>query len=292
MVGYPTIESKSHNTRPGRLGETLLILDTTGTLPNPSIKNRPRDSLTAQVLRELTARIERGELTPGDRLPTERELMATYRVSRTVVREAISSLRASGRIETQQGRGAFVRSPPVSFSYALDASDLAKVGDVLHIMDLRIGLESEAASLAATRHSAAQLNDIHAALKKLETDITSADTSVASDVQFHLEIIRATGNAYFVDIFKQLAPVMIPRARVDLFKHDRKAKVQYLQLIQQEHAQIYQAIARRDAEAARAAVRLHLANSRERLRATLEGNAGSPTRVASARTVSQRSIRA
>jgi DNA-binding FadR family transcriptional regulator len=169
----------------------------------------------------------------------------------------------------------------VSFRYALDAPDRAKVGDVLHIMDLRIGLESEAASLAAKRHSAAQLNDIHAALKKLETDITSADASVASDVQFHLEIVRATGNAYFVDLFKQLAPVMIPRARVDLFKHDRKAKVQYLQLIQQEHAQIYQAIARRDAEAARAAVRLHLANSRERLRAALERTAGPDARRAS-----------
>jgi len=262
-------------------------------LRTASIENRPRDSLTAQVLRDLTARIERGELKPGGRLPTERELMAAYRVSRTVVREAISSLRASGRIETQQGRGAFVRSPPVSFRYALDASDLAKLGDVLHIMDLRIGLESEAASLAANRHSAAQLNDIHAALRRLETDITSADTSVASDVQFHLEIIRATGNAYFIDLFKQLAPLMIPRARVDLFKHDRKAKVQYLQLIQQEHAQIYQAIARRDAEAARAAVRLHLANSRERLRATLEdSSASNRSRVARmAHPVAQRSIR-
>ena len=74
---------------------------------------------------------------------------------------------------------------------------------------------------------------------------------------------------------------MIPRARVDLFKHDRKAKVQYLQLIQQEHAQIYQAIARRDAEAARAAIRLHLANSRERLRATLEQTVGPDARRAS-----------
>ena len=63
---------------------------------------------------------------------------------------------------------------------------------------------------------------------------------------------------------------MIPRARVDLFKDDRKARLRYLERIQQEHAQMYDAIARRDAEAARAAVRLHLANSRERLRAALE----------------------
>ncbi len=79
---------------------------------NVSINKRPRDSLTAQVLRDLSARIERGELSSGDKLPTERELMVEYRVSRTVVREAISSLRSSGRIDTQQGRGAFVLSPP------------------------------------------------------------------------------------------------------------------------------------------------------------------------------------
>ena len=73
-----------------------------------SIEHRQRDSLTTQVLRDLSGRIEKGELKPGDRLPTERELMALYGVSRTVVREAVSSLRSTGRIATQQGRGAWV----------------------------------------------------------------------------------------------------------------------------------------------------------------------------------------
>jgi len=195
------------------------------------------------------------------------------------VREAISSLRSSGRIDTQQGRGAFVLSPPFAMSYVMDASDLAKVGDVLQIMDLRIGLESEAASLAAQRHTAAQLGDIRAALDKLEAGIKAAETAVSPDFQFHLEIMRATGNPYYVDLFSQLGPSLIPRSRVDLFKNDRKSKVRYLELIQLEHAQMYHAIARRDAEAARAAVRLHLANSRERLRAALESNAGGRPRT-------------
>ena len=240
-----------------------------------SIENRPRDSLTAQVLRALSTSIESGELNPGDRLPPERELMEKYRVSRTVVREAIASLRSSGRIDTQQGRGAFVLAPPFAYPYVVDASDLAKIGDVLQIMDLRIGLESEAASLAAQRHVPAQLRRIRVALDTLEAGIKAAQLAVKADIDFHLEIIRATGNAYFIDLFTQLGSLMIPRARVDLFKNDRKAKMRYLALIQQEHAQIYQAVARRDAEAARAAVRLHLTNSRERLRATLERTPGS-----------------
>jgi DNA-binding FadR family transcriptional regulator len=234
------------------------------------IEDRPRGSLTSQVLRDLSGRIERGELKPGDRLPTERELMAAYRVSRTVVREAISSLRASGRIETQQGRGGFVLPAPVSLPYALGALDRATISDVLQIIDLRIGLESEAAALAAQRHTRAQLDDIHAALRSLEAEIGSADTSVQSDIQFHLKIVQATGNPYFTDLFVQLAPLLIPRARVDLFKSDRRAKIRYLQRIQGEHEQLYEAIARRDVDAARAAVRLHLSNSRERLRSALE----------------------
>jgi GntR family transcriptional regulator, transcriptional repressor for pyruvate dehydrogenase complex len=241
-----------------------------GPMSTSSIGNRPRASLTAQVLQALSSSIESGSLKPGDRLPSERELMATYRVSRTVVRGAIASLRSSGRIDTQQGRGAFVQAPPPACSYVVDASDLAKIGDVLQILDLRIGLESEAASLAAQRHTPVQLRRIRAALDTLEAGIRAAQTAVNPDVEFHLEIIRATGNAYFIDLFTQLGPLMIPRARLDLFRNDRRAKVRYLALIQQEHAQIYQAIARRDAEAARAAARLHLTNSRERLRATLE----------------------
>ena len=239
-------------------------------MPTTSIENRPRDSLTAQVLRALSSSIERGELTPGDRLPPERVLMEKYHVSRSVVREAIASLRSSGRIDTQQGRGAFVLAPPFAYPYVVDASDLAKIGDVLQIMDLRIGLESEAASLAAQRHAPADLRRIGTALAALEAGIRAAQPAVSADIEFHLAIIRATGNAYFIDLFAQLSALMIPRARVDLFKNDRQARVRYLALIQQEHAQIYQAIARRDAEAARAAVRLHLTNSRERLRAALE----------------------
>lgn len=236
----------------------------------PSIDARPRDSLTAQVLRVLSSQIESGALKPGDRLPAERELMETFKVSRTVVREAIASLRSSGRIDTQQGRGAFVLPPPFAYPYVVDASDLAQIGDVLSIMDLRIGLESEAASLAAQRHSRAQLADIGAALENLEGGIRAADAAVSPDFQFHLAIIRATGNPYFIDLFTQLGPRIIPRARLDLFHDDRKARVRYLELIQLEHAQMYQAIARRDGEAARAAVRLHLTNSRERLRAARE----------------------
>jgi len=235
------------------------------------VRSRTRDTLTVQVLRELSARIESGALKPGDRLPAERELMAEFNVSRTVVREAIASLRSSGRIDTQQGRGAFVLSAPAPWSRMLDATDLAKIDDVLQMMDFRIAIESEAASLAAQRHTPRQLSAIQQALRALERGIGAAGTGPALDYAFHLAIIRATGNPYYINLFTQLSPLLlIPRARVDLLAHDERARRRYLDGIQQEHSQMVDAIARRDAEAARAAMRLHLTHSRERLRATLE----------------------
>jgi len=235
------------------------------------VQSRTRDTLTVQVLRELSARIESGVLKPGDRLPAERELMAEFNVSRTVVREAIASLRSSGRIDTQQGRGAFVLPAPAPWSPMLDATDLAKIDDVLQMMDFRIAIESEAASLAAQRHTARQLAEIRHALRELERGIGGTDTGPSLDYRFHLAIIRATGNPYYINLFTQLSPLLlIPRARVDLLAHDERARRRYLDGIQQEHSQMVDAIARRDAEAARAAMRLHLTHSRERLRATLE----------------------
>jgi DNA-binding FadR family transcriptional regulator len=242
----------------------------------PTIQSRPRDSLTAQVWRELSTRIDSGTLKPGDRLPPERELMVEFNVSRTVVREAIASLRSAGRIDTQQGRGAFVLPPPAPFPQFIDGSDLARLGDVLQIMDFRIAIESEAASLAAQRHTRRQLGEIHAALSVMEAGIKAADAAAALDYRFHLAIIGATGNPYYVNIFTKLGPLVIPRARVDLFGTDAQARKRYLDGIQREHAQLYHAIARRDAELARAAVRLHLTHSRERLRATLERSSSAP----------------
>ncbi|PZP39127.1 MAG: FadR family transcriptional regulator, partial [Azospirillum brasilense] len=83
-----------------------------------------RASLAVQVCGDLSGRIEAGELRPGDKLPTEKELIARYGVSRTVIREAISSLRAAGRLSVEQGRGMFVLASPQAPHYRLEASQI------------------------------------------------------------------------------------------------------------------------------------------------------------------------
>ncbi len=236
----------------------------------------PRDSLSAQVVRDLAARIDSGELAPGARLPPERELMERYGVSRTVVREATSSLRASGRVATHQGRGAFVLSAPAAFRFTIDPAEINTLRDVLQVMDIRVALESEAASLAAQRRSDAQLRAIAVALDDMASRMRSPAGHSAADVAFHVAVASATGNAYFSNLLVEVSPRMLPRQRLDLFRDDRRGRLAYLKRLQQEHGDIYQAIARRDADAARAAMRLHLSNSRERLRRAFEGEHAAP----------------
>lgn len=232
---------------------------------------RSRVSLTEQVGHDLLARIEEGALQPGDRLPTERELMAHYGVSRTVIREAMSSLRASGRLSTQQGRGAFIQAPAEPPLH-LQAARIATLEDVLSLLEIRLALESEAASLAAQRRTPEQLAELQEVLQQF--DPGDAERSAAADRQFHLTIARLSGNAHFARLLSGLSPHLLPRQRIHLFRNDPDGEAAYLQKLRLEHGQIADAIARGDAEGARAAMRVHLANSRERLRAMRETLSG------------------
>jgi len=237
----------------------------------PRLREPRRVSLAEQVVRDLAARMAQGELRPGDQLPTERALMQRYGVSRTVVREAMSSLRAAGRLATQQGRGAFVLDPAAQApTYHLHPSEAGDAEDVLKLMEIRIALESEAASLAARRRDAAGLAELQRIADAFGDSVADPARSTVHDQAFHLCVSELSGNGYFGAMLGGLSPRLLPRARIDLFKDDEVARLAYLQTLQVEHANILEAIRRADAEAARAAMRLHLSNSRERLRAALD----------------------
>ena len=98
--------------------------------------------------------------------------------------------------------------------------------------------------------------------------------AIDPDLQFHQEIARAAGNQYFQDIFAALRRKAIPRSRFQIDEHEPQRQ-EYLRRIHNEHEDIYSAILRGDAEAARAAVRNHLGNSRERMRRAAEARARS-----------------
>ncbi len=231
---------------------------------------RQRETLTSQLSKALRASIDSGELKPGDKLPSEQELVERYGVSRTVVREAISSLRASGFVATQQGVGAFVlqRSGWPALPSEETKPDLLK--EIVNVLELRIAVEAEAAALAAQRRSAEHVALMSEALASMAKMIEAAEDAIAPDLHFHQAIAKATGNPHFAHLFSYLGALLIPRARVPTFRFYAADPVEYLLRVNREHDDIFRAIHRQDSDAARSAMRLHLSNSRERLRAVLE----------------------
>lgn len=123
--------------------------------------------LAHELVERLKARILAGEIQPGQKLPTESSLIQEFGVSRTVVREAVSRLQAAGLVETFQGRGSFVLALPASTAFSVEASQVRTHRDVLDMIDFRIGVESEAAGLAAERRTDLQLKAIERALVDL-----------------------------------------------------------------------------------------------------------------------------
>jgi GntR family transcriptional regulator, transcriptional repressor for pyruvate dehydrogenase complex len=227
---------------------------------------RKRRSLAQELVTVLSEQIRDGELKRGDKLPTESAIMEAHGISRTVVREAISRLQAAGQVETRHGIGTFVLDTPSPSGFRIDPATVVTLGDVLAILELRISLEVESAGLAAQRRSDEQLAAMRAALDELEALNAIGSDAAAADFQFHLQIALATGNRYFTDIMSHLGTSIIPRARLNSARIVRDDQQQYLQRLGREHEDIYAAIARQDGESARAAMRLHLTNSRERLR--------------------------
>jgi len=238
----------------------------------------PPKNLTVKLVDLLAAEITSGKLAPGARLPTEQEMMASFGVSRTVIREAVSALRSEGLVLTRQGVGAFVASDVKGRPFRIDPDGLKSLHEILRIMELRMSVEIFAAGLAAERRSTSQLQRIAVALGKIDAAIARGEAAIAADFDFHRAIAKATGNPYFQNFLDYLGHYIIPRQTLRIEQRDSGTQAAYLRKVQGEHHAIHDAIAAGDATAARAAMRSHLANSLKRysrFEAELVGLAGS-----------------
>jgi DNA-binding FadR family transcriptional regulator len=224
----------------------------------------PPANLTAELVRRLSVEIRAGHLSPGDRLPTEQALMRQAGVSRTVVREAVSALRAEGLVMTRQGVGAFVADPSARGQVRIDPGEMQSLADVLQVIELRIAIESEAAGLAAERRDEAALARIQAAGEAFAQAVDAGDSAVAQDLEFHRAIFAATGNGFFPRFLEFLGPMLIPRQTIRPYLEDGVARSAYLSRVREEHAQIAAAIAAGQPNPARSAMRRHLTASRDR----------------------------
>jgi GntR family transcriptional repressor for pyruvate dehydrogenase complex len=223
----------------------------------------PPTNLTSELVRRLASEIRAGRLNPGDRLPTEQALMRQAGVSRTVVREAVSALRAEGLVTTRQGVGAFVTDPTSRGQVRIAPEEMCSLADVLQVIELRIAIETEAAGLAAERRSPASMERIETAAIAFAAAVDAGESAVMQDLDFHRAIFAATGNGFFPRFLEFLGPILIPRQTVRA-QMDGTHRTAYLQGVREEHARIAAAIVAGQALAARSAMRRHLSASRDR----------------------------
>ncbi|MBS1209756.1 MAG: GntR family transcriptional regulator [Proteobacteria bacterium] len=243
-------------------------MNKSGNNPVPIRKRAP--SLVETVMNDLADKIRTGAYPTGAKLPTEPEVMAEHNVSRTVVRETMSRLQAAGLVETRHGIGTFVLAQPAPSSFRMDHATVITIRELLAMLELRISVETEAAGLAAARRTDEQVQLMRLALREFDEELKTGGSSVEPDFKFHLLIAQATGNHYFENFYRQLGTTTIPRTRLDTSLFSSAPGQSYLRRSNEEHANILEAIARRDPENARAGMRLHLSNSRERLRLASE----------------------
>ena len=230
---------------------------------------RPLGSRAADaVVKAIETRIAAGDLPDGAPLPPERDLIETFGVSRTVVREAVATLASRGLVESRPRFRPVVRRP--GYDAALAAASgvvgflLAQSGGVKSLYDIRIFLEA-----ALVRHAAkhARKEDIEAlkqALDANEAAIPDSQRFYRTDVAFHAVLYDIPKNPVFPSIHKAFTGWLEPHWD-KMERSPERNRVNFLR-----HSDIYRAIRDRDPDGAEAALNAHLNAAWEYVRGTFD----------------------
>lgn len=218
-----------------------------------SIDNTQRTQLVREQLEEAIAR---GTFEPGARLPSERELVEQFGVSRVSVREALRSLEALGMIEVIRGRGCFVSGELVKNRERHVRQWLAAHGDeVVHLLKVRGAIETLGAEEAARAQDVARLSDLkaaHAAFVGAVEGKADLARLVELDVQFHEVLADASGNALVAELTRQLNSHLVEARRLTMMPPGRP------QRSAREHGNIVRAVTAADVTAAARAMKKHV----------------------------------
>lgn len=223
----------------------------------------PTPSLTEQMTDKLRAEIKGGRYKVGQAIPTELQLGSTFGVSRTVVREAVSRLKADGLIKSRQGLGAFVSSTIGTQGFRI--ADAKGLRNARHILELRMGLEVEASGIAALRRHGKNLSEMRRALVAMDRSVVDGDLErgANADLSFHRVICAATQNPHFLTFFDYLLPYL--RAAILLSRRRSTELLRRIGDSREEHELIFASIERQDAEAAQYTTRRHVSQTLKRL---------------------------
>lgn len=217
---------------------------------------RPK-KISEEIVGQIKELITKGELGPGQKIPSERDLATMLGVSRPSVREAIMVLEAMGLVESRQGGGTFVRS--LGQETITDPLSRLVEGDPRlqkSLTEVRMGLETWSAYLAASRATDDEIAEMKSLYATMEAQAASGGWDPDVDARLHYSITAATHNTLQLHILESIRAVFqstIHDALIEFYRREG-----YVDLLLRHHRQIVEAIADRDPEGARTAMIEHL----------------------------------
>ncbi|MEZ0074402.1 FadR/GntR family transcriptional regulator [Planotetraspora sp. GP83] len=222
-------------------------------------------AVTDAAIDRIKDMIISGELAPGDRLPKEADLAERLGLSRNSLREAVRALALINVLDVRQGDGTYVTSlePHLLLDALSFVVDFHRDDTVLQFFQVRRILEPAATAMAATQMSDTDIEDLRKILDSLPPE-PSVEQLVANDLEFHQRIAAGSGNAVLCSLIESLSgPTTRARVWRGLTQEGALGKTR------EQHVAIYEAIAARQPEVARAWATVHVAGVEEWLRQAL-----------------------
>lgn len=228
----------------------------------------PRGNLAQIVVQTLIERLDNGTYPAGEKMPSSAELCEEFGVSRTVMREALASLKSAGRVMARQGSGVFVLQRDTKAIH-FETGRIDDIRSALEILELRLGVEMQSVALAAARRTPEALAEIaraYDAMNGISPDDIEAEA--AADFSFHMAIAHATRNPHFPRLLEALMGEINSELRMKL-RQAGASRGNFVAKIKREHSMILAAITQGDEKGAQHALITHLGGSLGRYRALL-----------------------
>ncbi|MEV4097753.1 FadR/GntR family transcriptional regulator [Streptosporangium saharense] len=222
-------------------------------------------AVTDTAIDRIKQMILEGEIPPGGRLPKEADLAERLGLSRNSLREAVRALALINVLDVRQGDGTYVTSlePRLLLDAMAFVVDFHQDDTALEFFQVRRILEPEATAMAATRMTEADIAELHEILTRLPEN-PSVEQLTANDLEFHRRIAAGSGNAVLCSLIESLSG---PTTRARLWRALTRENA--LTRTREQHTAIYEAIAARQPEVARAWAMVHVAGVEEWLRSVL-----------------------
>lgn len=220
----------------------------------------PRGTAVSEVVKQLTGLLTKGDLTPGSRLPPERQLAESLGVGRSAVREALAALEILGIVSVRPGSGTYLRENtsellPTTLSWGL----MLSASRTAELIEVRGGLEIQAATLAATRITDDNIELLRGYVEAMHSSLDNVEAFIEADARFHLLIATSAGNVVLRDLLQTVRSLLRLWVERALQTADQASDAY------REHVAVFEAIAARDPKAAEEAMTAHMRTAGDRV---------------------------